>query len=640
MSDLGESILSFPLLGQVTGPVFLPAVSGGVNYRILLYPVTGDRIASGAVTGSNIASQTITGSNIAPNTITAGLLDPSVLNSFTVGAGSIGTTQLANSSVTTAKIASNAVTGSNIATGTVTGSNIASGTVTGSNIATGTVTGSNIASGTITTSNIATGAVTASNLASNSVGTTAIQAQSVGATQLIDSSITSSKLAPTFYTTLEATLVSSSSFISAVAAASSSTYNPDNYPNVSGLYNCYSYNLPNWRASLQRVKNGALGDSNVVIIGDSIMQGAYSGSLYSQAGTSYASRGNGTRTIEGWLRSKFSAIGISANIDAIFGPFSATTNTATSSTPMDSRINNNSNAWTAYDTAVLGSIRAPGNTPWVNATNQSPVTLNNSNPIIYSPIGTWDTVDMYFLTGNGNITNTYQAGSSTASTGNVVSIPTTTGCIKVTYTAPTNAVQTFKLTCTSGTCVLAGVSFRQSSVGQINFINAASSGSTWDDWLVPYTTGGSNYMNSFINNLSIATTSGGLGINPSLAIIGSMVNDGNTNSGVGDSYSTYLSNLTSIVTTLKNSGSCDVVLISTTGYPTTGNNYSLIMSYRQAMASVSASQGCPFIDLTARWINYNSFTSANIGYVNPTNGHPCGEGYDDISEPIFNLLNI
>ena len=209
MSDFGESISSLPLLPSVTGPVFLPVVANGTTYKILLYPVTNDRIASGAVTGNSIAASTVTGNNIVPYTITANLLDPSVLNSFTVGPGSINTAELANGAVTTPILAAGAVTGTIIAAGAV-------GTA---NLAASAVTTPIIADGAVTTAKLATGAVTAANLAANSVGTAAIQASAVGTTQIADGAITDPKLAPSFYTTLAATLVADPSFINEIVAA-------------------------------------------------------------------------------------------------------------------------------------------------------------------------------------------------------------------------------------------------------------------------------------------------------------------------------------------------------------------------------------------------------------------------------------
>ena len=219
MNDIGTPITEFPLLSTVTAPTFVPAVSAGVTYKVLLYPVTQDRIASGAVTSANIASKTITGANIADYSITANLLDPNVLNGFTIGPGSIGTTQLAYGSVTGAKIAAGTITNDNLATGTLLGTSIAAGTVTNSNIATGTVLGSNIAAATITTSNLAAGAVTSTNLASSSVGTTAIQAGAVTGTKIASATVTTDKLDPSFYSDLATSLASNSTFLSAIVAS-------------------------------------------------------------------------------------------------------------------------------------------------------------------------------------------------------------------------------------------------------------------------------------------------------------------------------------------------------------------------------------------------------------------------------------
>ena len=402
--------------------------------------------------------------------------------------------------------------------------------------------------------------------------------------------------------------------------------------NKTGVYNGLASNLPNTRAAIQRVRNGSLGDAPIVFIGDSMMQGAFASGTFGVTGS--IGRGNGSRTIEGWLSLKLNNIGINTSHDTIFGPYSV--NSSSYSIPFGGTTDSRITSYVGWTNTFLTYPSVPGNAVWVNSTSSSSFVPNNSTPIVYNPIKPWNVVDIYFLTGNGNPTCTFQAGSSTASTGNVVNINGNQNAyLKYTYTAPTQTTQSLSITITAGAAIIGGVSFRSSTIGQVQLMNCASSGTTYSNWNYPYVYQGGNVMSSFLQNLFTPTSSNGLGINPCCVVMMSDHND----AAQGISSSSYQANVLQIINLCQNNN-CDVIMLNDTPLPTSISYYNLSNSYRNVLSSIAYQYNVPFIDLNTRLSSYNLMTSANIGYMNQVDGHPTGEGYNDISTSIFNLLTL
>lgn len=364
------------------------------------------------------------------------------------------------------------------------------------------------------------------------------------------------------------------------------------------VYNFDPTKLPKWRAAVAATR---LGSREAVIncIGDSRTAGSNGNN------NSYT----GARPFA-WpvqLPALLAAKGLPAHADNFYG---------------DQNTPSAGVAYPTYDTRVSegsgwgknGSFWAIG--PGSTITN----TTNTTGVLAFTPANSFDTIDVYYVTGGGfgSFTTNVDGGASLGTTATAG----TSGVGKATFsvTAGTHTINIQNATVGNGVFIY-GIETRLSTARKVSVrcLGAGGASSVW--W--------NANTNPWQGVQPIATLGG------DLTIIDIAVND----SILGTSLPTFQTNMTAILNAVK--AVTDVIVVggvagSTASNPLNGDPS--LASYQAILFSLAQSMGLPYVDWKARW---RDFTTSNaLGFFGTTSDplHPGPTGYLDLGGMMASLL--
>lgn len=368
-----------------------------------------------------------------------------------------------------------------------------------------------------------------------------------------------------------------------------------------GVYNFHPKNYPITRKALASLRaNGTR--FNVLCLGDSTTAGGYAG------GVSNAIAGSYPR----FLSDMLTASGIQCGWQNFNGEHNIN---GTSTLPViDTRV-------------TLGSGWAPftsggyciGGYPLINS--------SNTNQITFTPTIQTDTLDVFYLDGSGAYDNftigTGAAGATTPTTGGSVTVAKSNLIKKATatYTLGSNVWSVKKANANSDNLLIQGMVAYNSAQPEMQFLNCGAFGkklSFLQD---------STY---YFNPLSALTTSGNATYGNPLAIIDFGINDWIS----GTDPSTYLSQLTALVTAYQNAGTEVLLVVPVPTNPASSAPPTLAAqaAIARQIYAVAAAKNCAVVDLTYRW---GSYAAANpLGYYGDAITHPSKLGYADVAMAI------
>lgn len=250
---------------------------------------------------------------------------------------------------------------------------------------------------------------------------------------------------------------------------------------------------------------------------------------------------------------------------------------------------------------------------------------------VFTPLGTWDTVDIYVPIFKYNGTSyanngllTFKIDGSAPSSG-VATFNTNTGVDglqKITIGAA--SVGTHALTILQDSRAgyqtdLIGLDCYTSTTKKILVEQMGWSGSKTPDWVA----------NSALTYSPLSMIAA---VAPDLTIINLTINDLIS----GTSVATWAANMQTIITTAKASG--DVII--RIGNPTTSpetNHPGLAETYVTAAIALASANSCLLMDTRARWVSASN--ASTIGYLGADGVHPTAVGYCDISQFVYSVLD-
>lgn len=317
--------------------------------------------------------------------------------------------------------------------------------------------------------------------------------------------------------------------------------------------------LINYREALGKMLQGD-GHPRVLFVGDSKMMGAGAG--VTDTYTSGAAIKRKTKVLADLLSSQ----GVAA-LDAAFVGNNAAPNHAN----YDTRVSLGA-GW-SFSSANLGNVF--GGVPAQNSGG-------GSGNLSFSPVGTFDTVDVIYAQGPAAGVFTVSDGATLLDTVNAVG---SVAPIRQTISLSSRgAGKTVNIARTSGTVFILAVIAYDSTIPSISLLNAGWFGSTAASWQngTSFGPGANAAWDAFA---------------PDLTVIALGANDKNT----GVLASAFKSNVQSLITRAKRSG--DVVLVDES-YGT-GGYFTNSAAYRQALLELARENDCLFHDEAAR-VNYQS----------------------------------
>lgn len=359
--------------------------------------------------------------------------------------------------------------------------------------------------------------------------------------------------------------------------------------------------LPNFRAKINNVK-WQRGNCRIICLGDSTTRG-YGGNALSSGNTEQFA-------YPAYLASYFNSVGVSAHHNSIMGIWGGTPASYT----MDSRVTLGSD-WTAApgDDLSLGGVFVYS-------------TADTGNPFLFAPavneINPTTMVDTFIVTWIGSP----GLGVLSLSVNNGTPILVNTGAggvssaSQTTITCPLGA-NVLKLKWSSGAGVyIIGIEAYDSSKAWVSVINAGWGGAG----VAALATNGGGVGNPWHPFQMIAN------INPDLTIINIGINDWNAGTGVP----TYTTTLQSIITQALTKG--DVLLVT----PNTTNaaaSRATQLTYVNALYSLAQTNNVPLVDL---WNSFDPWATYNTAGMFFDTLHPNGDGYADIAQAIFDMVNV
>lgn len=319
--------------------------------------------------------------------------------------------------------------------------------------------------------------------------------------------------------------------------------------------------LINYRESLGGMLQGS-GHPRVLFVGDSKMMGAGAGT-----GTPGFTEGAAPKRKTQVLASLLSGVGVPALDQAFLGD-----NMAPDPALYDTRVSLG-NGW-SWQSGILGIVFGG---------RYAQNTGGGSGNLSFSPVGTFDRVDVVYAQGPGAGEFTVSDGATLCATIDAVNATATAARQTVTL-ASRGSGKTINIARSSGNIYIFAVIAYDSTTPSILLLNAGNLGSTSTTWQANATfgPGGNNGWDAFA---------------PDLTVIALGANDKNN----GIPVSTFKSNIQALITRAQRSG--DVVLVDE-AYGNGGfNNNSA--EFRQALLELARENDCFFHDEAAR-VNYQS----------------------------------
>lgn len=377
------------------------------------------------------------------------------------------------------------------------------------------------------------------------------------------------------------------------------------------VQNFKAQSYKNARAALNNVRVGA-SNMQVLCLGDSTTAGYNEAGLANELAFSWP-------TV---LAKAITSGAVSGSSGAVFGGwqnnFGNHLANAASSTidVIDTRITAPPAGWSNFDAANAGV----GGYLLVNS--------SNTNPLTFTPVGTTDTLDVFFLDGSGYdpFVVTGGAAGATASSPTAATITGTSTIKKATFTCSGTSVWKIAKAAADGkNLIIVGFSAYNAANKEISFFNCG----VHSQQLSYLTTTGSYWftLDQFTRTTSALTSP--------LAIISYGINDW----VAGVSQATFTANLNTVINACKAANS-DVLLVvpppSPTATASAANQQNIINAYY----AVAAAQDLALIDLSQRWTSQAVSQPLNY-YRGSVDVHPSKMGYADMAHAIrafFNML--
>lgn len=281
-----------------------------------------------------------------------------------------------------------------------------------------------------------------------------------------------------------------------------------------------------------------------------------------------------------------------------------------------SRVDNffcQANLSASYDPRV---VKGAG---WVNTSSKSlgGYLLNNStttNPLTFTPVGQYTSVDIYHYAGGGVFTVTLGAGTPVD-----VTPPGGGSIIKTTVTVAQAGLAkgawaiALAPKVSGNQPLLCGIECYDPAVPDISVLNAGASSFATGDMI-----GGAFTANNVIGVVA-----------PQVTIINLGINDAQ----VPVSDATFTSNMQTLITAAKASG--DVIICMFTPCITSTVPALVAAGYRADLYALAITNGCVFVDMTERFIDYP--TANTDGFMFNTI-HPNGLGYADMAQLLSKVI--
>lgn len=387
-----------------------------------------------------------------------------------------------------------------------------------------------------------------------------------------------------------------------------------------GIFNLTAQNTKQIRAGVARIR-AKTGTFKVACIGDSTTLGAYaSGAVFA---------GNKILSWPTQLANILTGLGLPASSDSVIA-----TNNVTPQTMA---------GYNSYNPLVsASSTMIPNLVPSLGGYGFYSNSVNGAN-LLFTPAGTFDTVEVIFLQNNPGF-GAYQVQVNSVNLGTAQSTNGPIGVVKVnagTGTRFTNGTTQVSVAATSTSPVyIVGVTVRDSTIPRVEIQNMGASGG----WV--YNSTPANLFQSIFSSPSDPANPNQFGFYPgivaaapNLTIINTTIND--INSQI-NSIPVYTAQLAAGITQALTVG--DVVLMignpcNAAGW--TANGGVVASSYQNAVYALAQQFNIPLIDITQRWTSY-AVTNPIMAYGDAGVGslHPSSVGYADIATAVRSIFGV
>lgn len=283
--------------------------------------------------------------------------------------------------------------------------------------------------------------------------------------------------------------------------------------------------------------------------------------------------------------------------------------------------------WAGYDTRLsLGAGWAPaglltqqswGGEPVINSTT--------TNAFTFTPTGSWDTADVYYIQQTGYDTCNVAIGG--VNIGSFNANNATVALKKATFTSGgAAAVQACAVTRTNvGTSAkIVGIDCYNSAVPAVSVLVSAKGGTVVNYWA----TGGSAY------NVSQSAVWDLLA--PDMTFIDLTINDWNANSQAGTNPTTFTTDTQTLITLAKRTGDAGLLVGNPSATPGFGNATAAVQAVYEAIyQSLAQSNSAMFYDQIYR---LGSYTLANPNGYYYDSLHLTGMGQMDIARQLAKMI--
>lgn len=385
-----------------------------------------------------------------------------------------------------------------------------------------------------------------------------------------------------------------------------------------GVFNLTAQNTKQIRAGVARIR-AKTGTFKVACIGDSTTMGAYaSGVVF-----------NGNKILS-WptqLANILTGLGLPASSDSVIA-----TNNVTPQTMA---------GYNGYNPLVsASSTMIPNLVPSLGGYGFYSNSVNGAN-LLFTPAGTFDTVEVIFLQNNPGF-GAYQVQVNSVNLGTAQSTNGAVGVVKVnagTGTRFTNGTTQVSVAATSTSPVyIVGVTVRDSTIPRVEIQNMGASGG----WV--YNSNPTYQFQSIFSSPTDPANPNQFGFYPgivaaapNLTIINTTIND--INSQI-NSIPVYTAQLAAGITQALTVG--DVVLMIGNPCNAAGWTGGIVAPlYQNAVYALAQQFNIPLIDITQRWTSY-AVTNPIMAYGDAGVGslHPSSVGYADIAQAVRLLFNV
>jgi lysophospholipase L1-like esterase len=246
---------------------------------------------------------------------------------------------------------------------------------------------------------------------------------------------------------------------------------------------------------------------------------------------------------------------------------------------------------------------------------------NATSGVSFTPANPVDTFRLYYITtGGANTFNVNINGGSNT----LIDASAAVGYASATFTG-TLGTNTLNVNWVSGFANICGWEAWDSTKTRVNIMNCGWSGSTSGNW--------ATFANAHSAGFSFATVA------PDLTILELGINDFNTSV----SLATYMANMQTLITTIKNAGS-DCILL--TGAPwdavNSGIPYATQTTFWSGMQQLATQNNLRMINIYNRWGDFSAATTAGLYATGSfsNSSHPSAKGQLDYAQAIFNAINM